>query len=164
MDIKFLDGKPVDHPVYPAKTLPQIESALEYVYGQLDRALRSSSLKANTQTLQGCLPLLLEQVPAERLIERIGQEQYKRLRSCYLESSHLNLWYSMELKSILKAITAANISVMILKGADISATTYPRPELRYFNDIDLMVQPADLAETIAILEQAGYQYLQEYRF
>jgi hypothetical protein len=145
-------------------SLPPIKEALEYVYGGLKRINLPPSLPEHPVVLQGCLPLLMEEVSAEVLSEQLGEKKYEQLRALYRESSLLNLWYAMELKQVLEALTAAAIRVMVLKGADLAETVYPRPELRHFGDIDLMVLPKDLAATLALLEKAGYRYHQEYRF
>ncbi|HEU5227211.1 MAG TPA: nucleotidyltransferase family protein [Ktedonobacteraceae bacterium] len=126
--------------------------------------LRTMRLQSGASLLQGCLPLLLQEVPADRLTERIGIERYKQLQACYREMCLLNLWYGLEQQQVFAALNSANIPLMVLKGADIAMTCYPQPDLRYFDDVDLMVRPEDLAATMAILERLGYSYHQEYRF
>lgn len=150
--------------IWSPNAMPKVEEVLEYIYGGLDRVRPPATLVGGAALLQGCLPLLMEETSSEALIQRVGQEKYEQLRNLYRQSSLLNLHYSLELKHVLETITAAGIHVMLLKGAEIATTLYPRPELRHFNDIDLMVQPKDLAATIAILERQGYHYHQEYRF
>lgn len=147
-----------------ARELPGIEQILTFSYGDLDRTLRTMRLRSGASLLQGCLPLLLQEVPADNLIERIGSERYEQLQACYLELCLLNLWFSLEQQRVFEAITAAKIPLMVLKGADIALTCYPQPDLRYFDDVDLMVHPEDLRVTTTILEQLGYTYHQEYRF
>lgn len=144
--------------------IPDVRAALAYIYGDVDKAVRSARLHASAAVLQGCLPLLLHECPPDKLIASVGQERYAGLRTWYREMSLLNLWYQAELQQVLQAITAANIPVLVLKGADIATTFYPHPDIRYFDDIDLMVHPQDLAPTITILERLGYTYHQEYRF
>ena len=147
-----------------ARSLPGIERILTLSYGDLDRRLRTMRLRSGASLLQGCLPLLLHEVSANSLIERIGLERYEQLRACYQEMCLLNLWFSLEQRKVFEAITAAKIPLMVLKGADIALTCYPQPDLRYFDDVDLMVHPEDLRTTIRLLEQLGYKYHQEYRF
>lgn len=154
----------VDQLISNLDAIPQVKEALTYIYGGLDRVRLPTSLTARNVVLQGCLPLLMEGSSAEALIKEVGQKKYEQLHAHYEQSSLLNLWYSLELRRVLEATTAAQISVMVLKGADIATTLYPRPELRHFGDVDLMVRPKDLAATIAILEDLGYCYHQEYRF
>lgn len=135
------------------------------MYGGLDQIpVPAPHTSGSGPVLQSCLPLLMEQLPAEALIERVGREKYEQLRGLYQQTSLLNLWYSWELRQVLEAISGRLIPVMVLKGADIATTLYRHSELRHFNDVDLMVRPQDLPATIAILEQLGYHYHQEYRF
>jgi len=126
--------------------------------------LCTMQLRSGASLLQGCLPLLLQEIPADDLIERIGAERYEQLQACYQEMCLLNLWSGLEQQKVFEAITAAKIPLMVLKGADIALTCYPQPDLRYFDDIDLLVHPEDLHATTLILEQLGYTYHQEYRF
>lgn len=157
----------VDHAEEGTRDTLPIENALAFTYGgvgELDRMLRDMRVEVQARLLQGCLPLLLQEIAAETLGERIGREQYERMRACYREMCLLNLWYSAELKQVLGAIAEARIPVLALKGADLASTLYPHPDLRYFDDVDLMVHPRDLAATIELLEKSGYVYFQEYRF
>ena len=147
-----------------ASKLPSITDALRYSYGDLDRLLATMPLRPGATLLAGCLPLLLQEIPARTLIELVGSERYEQLFSCYQAMCLLNLWYGLEQKRVLEAITAASIPVMVLKGADIATTCYPQLDLRYFDDVDLMVRPTDLQTTTKILTQLGYTYHQEYRF
>lgn len=142
----------------------QVSRILEYVYDGLDHVRLPSAMVEGSVALQGCLSLLFEEASPETLKERLGQQKYEKLRNLHQQSSLLNLWYGLELKSVLEAFEVAQIPVMVLKGADLAATLYPRPELRHFGDVDLMVQPKDLAAVQGILETSGYYYHQEYRF
>lgn len=145
-------------------SIPKIREVLERVYGGWEHVRPPANLIAGGVVLQGCLPLLMEEISTEDLIHLIGQKKYKQLRFLYRQSSFLNMWYGLELKRVLESLTAAQIQVMVLKGADLASSLYPRPELRHFNDVDLLVRPEDLTITIAILEGLGYSYHQEYRF
>lgn len=148
-------------------TLPSILSVLDFVYEgseRVDRTLRRGNADNDAAFLQGCLPLFLFQLPEEEVIARLGQDRYEQLRSHYREMSVLNLWYMMDIELVLKALRAATIPVLVLKGIDVASTLYPSSNLRYFNDVDLMVHPMHLEEAIVILERLGYSYHQEYRF
>ena len=148
------------------ETLP-ILYALSYVYEGtegVDRTLRRGNADNDAAFLQGCLPLLMSELSEEAFISRIGQSRYERLRSHYREMSLLNLWYTMDMKQVLEALCDAHIPVLVLKGVDVASTLYPHVNLRYFNDVDLMVHPTHLEEALSILERLGYSYHQEYRF
>lgn len=163
MDIGFTTVKS-DNSVDDLDTIPQVGNVLEYIYGGLDHVQPPASLVAGAAVLQGCLPLLMQERPAERLKERIGQKKFEQLRDLYRQSSLLNLWYELELKHVLEVLAEVHIPVMVLKGADIATTIYPHPGLRHFGDVDLMVQPRDLVAITRTLERMGYRYHQEYRF
>ena len=163
MDINFTFVKP-DHAAGDMDALPPVGEMLEYVYGGLDHVPIPATLTSGPGVLQGCLALLMRESSAQVLIKQISQKKYDQLRSLYQQSSLLNLWYSWELQHVLGAITEERIPVMVLKGADIATTIYHHPELRHYSDVDLMVQPENLAATIAVFERLGYHYHQEYRF
>jgi hypothetical protein len=144
--------------------ISRVGEVLGHVYDDLSQVRLPSSIVDGSVVLQGCLPLLLEGTPAQALKEQVGQKKYEMLHDLHQQSSLQNLWYGLELKNILEAFESAQVPVMVLKGADLAMTLYPRPELRHFGDVDLMVQPKDLAEAKAILEHSGYHYHREYRF
>jgi hypothetical protein len=146
------------------EAIPPVRPALTYVYGDIDKAVRSVQLRPRASVLQGCLPLFLHEVPLEELATSVGQKRCEELRAWHREMSLLNLWYQAELQSVLQAITTADIPVLVLKGVHLASSFYPQPDLRYFDDIDLMVHPQNLASATSILEQLGYTYYQEYRF
>ena len=165
--MSFPLADPTDQAAYPSATLPPVAGTLAFVYGgeaELNEALCAQRLPLSASNLQGCLPFLLHELSARELEGRLGREPYERLRGGYRDLSLLNLWYSAEMQQVLEAITAANIQVMVLKGADVAATVYPCPDLRYFGDVDLLLHPGDLQAVITLLESREYSYLQEYRF
>lgn len=63
---------------------------------------------------------------------------------------------SEQLAEILAACAAAEIKVLVLKGAFLAPTVYPEPALRPMNDIDLLFHPEDLAKVGPLLESLGY--------
>lgn len=146
------------------KTMPGVGDALERIYGGLNHAPSPTDAPQGTIILHGCLPLLIGEVPAEALMQRVGQQKYARWRELYRQSTLLNLWYGLELRQVLEAAQEAHLPVMVLKGADLAFSFYADSEQRHFNDIDLMVRPEHLADFIALLERLGYRYHQEYRF
>lgn len=106
----------------------------------------------------------MEEIPADALIQRVGQRKYTRWRELHRQSTLLNMWYGLELKVVLEAARESQLPVMVLKGADLAYTLYADPEQRHFSDIDLMVKAEHLGAFIALLEGLGYRYHQEYRF
>ena len=60
-----------------------------------------------------------------------------------------------ELDAILARFEAEHISVLPLKGCVIKQL-YPKPEMRYMSDTDLLFDPAQAASVRAALEELGY--------
>jgi hypothetical protein len=66
-----------------------------------------------------------------------------------------------ELRAVLAGMAAAGVRPVLLKGAPLAHTHYPRPELRPRSDTDLMI-PASAREVVArALIELGYQRLSE---
>ena len=57
---------------------------------------------------------------------------------------------------VLKAITDAGISTMVLKGVALAETVYPSPATRPMNDVDLLVSPGHLRAADRVLNDLGY--------
>lgn len=58
---------------------------------------------------------------------------------------------------ILQVLRAGSIPVQLIKGADFADHLYPRPELRSFTDIDLLVRPEDFQSAQDLLRDCGCQ-------
>ena len=61
-----------------------------------------------------------------------------------------------ELKAILQALAAKNITPILLKGAHLALFVYPEPGHRPMADIDLLVRESDLEEANRVLMEIGY--------
>ena len=66
------------------------------------------------------------------------------------------LWLQEHLAAFLRACAEASLPVVVLKGAALGETVYPRLGLRDFRDLDILIRPADAARARAILESLGY--------
>jgi hypothetical protein len=63
----------------------------------------------------------------------------------------------LELERILPVLEAAGCRPVVLKGAALALTVYPRPEDRWFLDLDLWVPGSELATAREALDRLGYQ-------
>lgn len=79
-----------------------------------------------------------------------------KLSITYKAQVERNAGIAYQLQEILRACSAQNIDVIVLKGALLAPTLYPDPALRPMNDIDLLFQPADLTKVGIMLESLGY--------
>jgi hypothetical protein len=78
------------------------------------------------------------------------------LENTYLATARRNLFLYHELQNVLHRLNAAEIPVIVLKGAALAETLYQNIALRPMRDLDLLVLPTDAARTVALLESAGY--------
>src|SRR5205814_1722191 len=56
----------------------------------------------------------------------------------------------------LRALTAAGLEPIVLKGAALAYTAYPEPALRTHSDIDLLLGPDELPLASDVLAEAGF--------
>jgi hypothetical protein len=61
-----------------------------------------------------------------------------------------------EVKRIAAKFTAAGLELAVLKGVPLSQYLFGNPNTRHIGDIDLLTEPARLAEQIALLAELGY--------
>jgi hypothetical protein len=61
------------------------------------------------------------------------------------------------LRALLDLLDTYAIEVLVLKGASLAHTVYPRPELRPYHDLDILCRPADYSRLATALCSAGYQ-------
>ncbi len=67
-------------------------------------------------------------------------------------------WLLLELERILPAMAEAGCRPIVLKGAPLAVTVYPRPEDRWFVDLDVLLTRAELPLAYAALERLGYRF------
>lgn len=84
---------------------------------------------------------------ARRLAEEAAREEVSVLLQFFTFRQHL--------ASFLRAAAAASLPVIVLKGAALAETAYPRPGLRPFGDVDLLVRPSHAPLGRAVLESLG---------
>lgn len=65
-------------------------------------------------------------------------------------------FFRPHLAEILKACRADSLDLLVLKGAALAETVYPRPSLRPYGDLDVLVRGKDASRAKAILESLGY--------
>lgn len=70
------------------------------------------------------------------------------------------LWeatHRAQLVPLLERMAAANIPAMVMKGTAVAYLFYAQPAARRRGDSDLLIHPADLESTRALLEDCGFQ-------
>lgn len=102
---------------------------------------------------EGVLPLLAHAV---------GQEHdcAPALRAACARAYHRHVAVELvrehELKRLIGALASADVSVLLMKGADLAYSLYSSPDLRARTDSDLLVAPGDRREATRVLESLGY--------
>jgi len=81
-----------------------------------------------------------------------------------LEGIHRKMWVKCqhmfhELKPALEALVAANIPVMLMKGAPLAASVYPDAGRRPMRDLDVLVPESRLRDARSVLHQQGWRVL-----
>jgi hypothetical protein len=56
----------------------------------------------------------------------------------------------------LRALTTAGVPFLVLKGAALAYTVYPKPALRHCHDLDLLAAPEDLRRAATALREADF--------
>ena len=102
----------------------------------------------------GVAPVVYSRLKERGLIlpSRIADE----LRQIYLASAARNMHLFHELGEILRALQAAGVPVIPLKGACLAEAVYGNIALRPMDDVDLLVKPGHIAEALGILRLLGY--------
>ena len=65
-------------------------------------------------------------------------------------------FFRPHLAELLTACAEASLDVLVLKGAALAETVYPRPSLRRFGDLDVLIHAADASRARTLLEAQGY--------
>jgi len=86
--------------------------------------------------------------PSQRLAEMAAQEEVAALVQFAFFRSHL--------AALLHAFADGRLDLLVLKGAALAETVYPRPSLRRFGDLDVLVRGDDAARARILLEGLGY--------
>lgn len=85
---------------------------------------------------------------AGHLAQRAAQEEIAALVQFAFFRPHL--------AALLRACAEARLDLLVLKGAALAETAYPRPSLRQFGDLDVLVRGTDAAHARTLLELLGY--------
>lgn len=85
---------------------------------------------------------------AQCLAEQAAQEEIQALVQ--------HSFFRPHLAELLRACADFQLNLLVLKGAALSETVYPRPSLRKYGDLDVLVRPADAERARKLLEVLGY--------
>lgn len=80
-----------------------------------------------------------------------------RLRSAFLENTHLALQALRESLLLAAALVAKGIPMLQLKGTTMSAMLYGEPNLRVVGDVDVIVPKSEVWRALRAAAELGYQ-------
>lgn len=61
-----------------------------------------------------------------------------------------------DLDGLAEVLDAAGVPWLVFKGPVLAETVHPRPDLRTYHDLDVLVAPAAFPDAVAALERAGF--------
>lgn len=101
------------------------------------------------------VPLLSAAVLANEA-QRVPPEVVADLNSRFRHCAQKGFAYAVELRQLLGSLRQAQIRCIPLKGPVLTMGSYRRMGLRDFDDLDLLVTPADVPGAVAVLARLGY--------
>lgn len=115
----------------------------------LDRE-RFLYLVASQPAMQTLAPLIdPDALPAAQLSQHTLAVEIARRRTTVM---------LLELERVLPALAERRCRPVVLKGGSLALMAYPRPEDRWFLDLDLLVERSELPEVYAALQRLGYRF------
>ena len=93
----------------------------------------------------------------------IPTRQLDALRSRYQENARNALWFTAELQRILSYLESAGIPALPYKGPVLAKSLYGEVTQRQFNDLDILIRPADVPKAKSALLALGYPCSPELR-
>ncbi len=106
-------------------------------------------------------PLLLQRLELGQLHDCVAPEARSQLVERARTSSMRSLRYQAEFKRVARALTAAGVRVVALKGIHLASSVYANCSLREMNDIDILVPANDIVTASAIVAEAGFRPMDE---
>ena len=107
----------------------------------------------------GVVPLITHNLIVNGFTGHVPENFLKRLNKIYNGTIYRNTIYSSELEKVLSLFKQNGISVITLKGTVLAEQLYGSLHLRTIVDMDVLVQPGDLARARHLLLESGYRQL-----
>jgi len=123
---------------------------------------KSINLDTNEE-LPRLIPVLVAHFSQKELAELAGKQVAARMLEMYRTETLQNLFLEAELQHVLHAFHEAGISIILFKGPALAYTVYPRPHLRTYHDLDMLIHEEDLPRARALLAGMGYTFYEEFR-
>lgn len=134
-----------------------VEAATQWkkVARTVEQSLDSTAL-VNQAIRLGLAPMLYRAV-RDQSVPRLHSGGMRALQEAYIHTTAQNALAMKTLAVILRALSEADVPVILLKGAALLATVYDDIGLRPMADLDLLVPFQTLEQCLAALERQGYE-------
>lgn len=78
------------------------------------------------------------------------------LRPEWYNATALYTLHGVNQQQLLEAFIAAELDCVLLKGSALALTVYGNGRLRPMSDVDIWIQPTDMARAVSIMDRAGF--------
>jgi hypothetical protein len=112
--------------------------------------------------IQRVTPLLFYRLKKKGLGQAVPPDVYTSLKDVYQQNIIRNIIISDQSRLVMKAMNAANIPTIPLKGIVLANSVFESIGLRKMSDIDLLVPSEKLARAVEILTGMGYKTLEPF--
>lgn len=115
----------------------------------------------DAQTTEGIVRLAEEHrvVPylwARLRDKKIPESLARRLRAGFMENAARNRFLFGQAQTVFAGLASAGIQVIPLKGLYLADAVYSAAPMRYMQDLDIMVRPADVRAADTFIQSLGY--------
>lgn len=122
---------------------------------RLEAGLRWDVLLERART-HGLIPLLYHRLRALDF-RGVPHPVRRELTDTFGINALRNVLLTQELVRLLARLGAAGVPVIPLKGIALAESLYGDPALRTCADLDILVHPKDVAESLRLLQSSGYE-------
>ncbi len=105
---------------------------------------------------EGVAPLLYNAFKGFN-VQTLNVGTFNVLQKEYYSTAAYNALLFSELERVLAALNAADIPVILLKGAALAQTLYPDPALRPMSDLDVLVPFEEVDHAVQAAQELGYR-------
>jgi hypothetical protein len=116
--------------------------------------LRSLRAAAQHHRVQPIVRAAVQDVPAHQHVADAVEDDYWRGLTTHLRAL-------TDLSTLADTLAAAAVEWVAFKGPVLAETVYPRPDLRMYSDIDVLVDPRRLGAALDALEAAGFAVIDQ---
>jgi hypothetical protein len=103
-----------------------------------------------------CVTPLLAAAVLANIVQNVAPDAVADLKNRFRDCSQRGMSFVIELRGVVACLKNAGIRCIPLKGPVLMVGSYKRIGLRHFDDLDVLVAPADVPGAFAALATIGY--------